>query len=62
MNKYNYQIALGNAAYYQRLSADCAAQATQLPEPHKGWANSNAALFANKAALYHNQAVQIASR
>ncbi len=62
MNEYNYRVALQNADYYERLSADCAAQATQLSEPHKGWANSNAALFADKAVFYHDQAAQIASR
>jgi hypothetical protein len=62
MNERNYQIALGNADYYECLSADCAAQATQLPEPHKGWANSNAALFADRAVFYRDQAAQIASR
>jgi hypothetical protein len=56
------QIALDNARRYEAQAADSAAQAEQLPEPHKGWANSNAALFAETAAFYRSQAAQIASR
>ena len=56
------EIALDNARRYTEQAADCAAQAEQLPEPHKGWANSNAALFAEKATFYRSQAAQIASR
>ena len=58
----NHQIALDNARRYTEQAADSAAQAEQLSEPHKGWANSNAALFAEKAAFYTAQAAQIASR
>lgn len=61
MNEYNYRVALRNAAYYDRLSVDCVQHALQLPEPHKGWANSDAILFADKAVFYHSQAAQIAS-
>jgi hypothetical protein len=56
------QIALDNAARYEAQAADSAAQAETLPEPHKGWANSNAALFADKASFYRSQAAQIAGR
>lgn len=55
-------IALDNASRYTAQAADSAAQAETLPEPHKGWANSNAALFTEKAASYRSQAAQIASR
>jgi hypothetical protein len=58
----NVQIALDNARRYTEQAADSAAQAEQLPEPHKGWANSNAALFAEKAAFFTAQAAQIAAR
>ena len=58
----NAQIALDNAARYEAQAADSKAQAETLPEPHRGWANSNAALFADKASFYRSQAAQIAGR
>ena len=58
----NVRIALDNARRYEEQAADSAAQAETLPEPHKGWANSNASLFAEKAAFFTAQAAQIAAR